>query len=257
MRFRPCIDLHGGWVKQIVGATLSDQTPTAPVTNFVSDHDAAWYAELYRRDHLVGGHVILLGPGNETEAVEALAAWPDGLQVGGGITAANAKSWIDRGAAKVIVTSFLFDGPYLSKTRLTALEQAVGRDRLVLDLSCRRRADGSYRVATDRWQTLTNLAVDAVSLASLAGHCSEFLVHAVDVEGRQAGIDQDLVARLANDSPIPVTYAGGARNWDDIRQVETLGRGRVDMTVGSALDLFGGTGLRYADLVAWNRQQLA
>ena len=256
MRFRPCIDLHGGRVKQIVGATLSDQTPTAPVTNFVSDHGAAWYANLYRRDNLVGGHVILLGPGNETAAVEALAAWPDGLQVGGGITAANAKSWLDRGAAKVIVTSFLFDGPYLAETRLAALEQAVGRDRLVLDLSCRRRPDGSYRVATDRWQTLTNLAVDAVTLASLAGHCSEFLVHAVDVEGRQAGIDQELVARLATDSPIPVTYAGGARNWDDLRQVETLGRGRVDITVGSALDLFGGTGLRYADLVAWNREQL-
>lgn len=257
MRFRPCIDLHGGRVKQIVGATLSDQTQTAPVTHFVSDHGPAWYAALYRQDGLAGGHVILLGPGNETAAAEALTAWPDGLQVGGGVTAANAKGWLDRGAAKVIVTSFLFDGPYLSQTRLAALEQAVGRDRLVLDLSCRRRPDGAYRVATDRWQTLTDLAVDAVTLASLAGHCSEFLVHAVDVEGRQAGIDQELVVRLATDSPIPVTYAGGARNWDDIRQVETLGRGRVDVTVGSALDLFGGTGLRYADLVAWNRQQLA
>jgi len=255
MRFRPCIDLHGGRVKQIVGATLSDRPGAAPVTNFVSDRSPSWYADLYRRDGLTGGHVILLGPGNEAAAAETLAAWPGGLQVGGGVTAANARSWLERGAAKVIVTSFLFDGPCLVQERVDALLQAVGRDHLVLDLSCRRLPDGGYRVATDRWQTLTELRVDHVTLARLAAHCSEFLIHAVDVEGKQAGIDGDLVALLADGCPIPVTYAGGARNWGDLHQIETLGRGRVDITVGSALDLFGGTGLRYADLVAWNQER--
>jgi phosphoribosylformimino-5-aminoimidazole carboxamide ribotide isomerase len=249
--FRPCIDLHEGRVKQIVGGTLRDDGG-APRTNFVSEHDAAWYARRYREDGLVGGHVIRLGPGNDGAARSALAAWPEGLQIGGGIDDRNALAWLDAGASAVIVTSWLFVGSELSLDRVRTLSALVGRDRLVVDLSCRRQGDG-YRVATDRWQTVTDTPVDGETLARLADHCAEFLVHAADVEGLRAGIDEELVTLLGAASPIPCTYAGGGRHIDDLARVAALSDGRVDLTYGSALDLFGGDGVRYADCVAWNR----
>lgn len=251
-RFRPCIDLHHGKVKQIVGGSLRDDGP-GPRENFVSDQPAAWFAETFRRDELTGGHVIQLGPGNEAAAREALAAWPGGLQLGGGITAENAASWIDAGASHVIVTSALFDSDgRFREDALLRLVDAVGAPRLVIDLSCRRTANG-WTVAMNRWQTLTNLEVNAATLDRLAPHCAEFLIHAADVEGLCRGIDADLVALLGDWGKLPLTYAGGAAGMDDVRLVESAGRGRVDVTVGSALDLFGGSGVRYADLVAWNR----
>lgn len=251
-RFRPCIDLHHGKVKQIVGGSLRDDGP-GPRENFVSDQPAAWFAETFRRDELTGGHVIQLGPGNEATAREALAAWPGGLQLGGGITAENAASWIDAGASHVIVTSALFDSDgRFREDALLRLVDAVGAPRLVIDLSCRRTTHG-WTVAMNRWQTLTNLEVNAATLDRLAPHCAEFLIHAADVEGLCRGIDADLVALLGDWGKLPLTYAGGAAGMDDVRLVESAGRGRVDVTVGSALDLFGGSGVRYADLVAWNR----
>ncbi len=252
--FRPCIDLHEGKVKQIVGGTLTSEVP--PETNFVSKRPARYYAELYRQDDLRGGHVILLGPGNELAGREALAAWPGGLQLGGGVTDITARSWLDAGASHVIVTSWVFREGRIDWDRLSALVKAIGRDRLVLDLSCRVRA-GRYFVVTDRWQKFTDYEVTAENLRCLSESCAEFLVHAVDVEGQCRGIDRELVRRLARAATIPVTYAGGARSLEDLAEVSNLSDGRVDLTIGSALDIFGGAGVRYADAVAFNRREAA
>jgi phosphoribosylformimino-5-aminoimidazole carboxamide ribotide isomerase len=248
--FRPCIDLHDGKVKQIVGGSLSDTGGLR--TNFISEHPSSWYAELYRRDGLPGGHVIMLGPGNEAAALEALKAYPGGLQVGGGINPQNAQAYLDAGASHVIVTSYVFREGRLDRDRLNSLVNSVGRERLVLDLSCRQKA-GEYFVVTDRWQHFTELAVNKPVLQELSAHCAEFLVHAVDVEGLCRGVELDLVRKLGEWSPIPVTYAGGARSMEDMRAVTETGRGRVDLTIGSAVDIFGGSGVRYVDLVAYNR----
>lgn len=247
--FRPCIDLHGGRVKQIVGGTLSDTT--APVTNFVSEESPGAYASRYRSDALFGGHVIMLGPGNEAAATDALAAWPDGMHLGGGITPNNGPEWIDKGAEKVIVTSYLFQDNRLDMSRVKTMREAVGESRLVIDLSCRKTAEG-YFVATNRWQTITETPVNEETLALMGENCSEFLVHAADVEGKCQGIEMGLVALLAAHSPIPCTYAGGAKSIDDLARIENLSNGRIDLTFGSALDIFGGTLVRYADCVTWN-----
>ncbi len=250
--FRPCIDLHEGKVKQIVGGTLKAAAGT-PRTNYVSERPASYYAELYRRDGLTGGHVILLGLGNDQQALGALQAYPGGLQIGGGVNADNARAWLEAGASHVIVTSWVFHGGAVDMERLRVLHQAIGRERLVLDLSCRRR-DGQYFVVTDRWQKFTQVTVSRQSLKALAGWCAEFLVHAVDVEGLCGGIDEDMVELLGRWSPIPVTYAGGARSLEDLARVQRLGQGRVDLTIGSALDIFGGTGVKYSEAVAFNNR---
>ena len=262
--FRPCIDLHEGSVKQIVGGSLRDDG-TAPDTNFVASQDAAWFAERYRDDELRDGHLIMLGPGNEEAARHALAAFPGGLQVGGGIDLESAEGWLEGGASKVIVTSWLFVDDALSMERVDALCERVGRDQLVIDLSCRRTGSSrdagtpkgagpsSWRVATNRWQTVTRTELGRELFEQLAEKCCEFLVHAADVEGRCKGIDEELVALLGDSCPIPCTYAGGASALGDLQRVEDLSAGRVHLTFGSALDLFGGTGVRYADCLAWNR----
>ncbi len=250
--FRPCIDLHEGKVKQIVGGSLNDSSAGLR-TNFVSDRSAAWFAELYKRDGLTGGHVIMLGPGNEAAARSALQAYPGGLQIGGGVNADNAKAWLDVGASHVIVTSWVFRDGALDQERLKTLVKAVGKQRLVLDLSCRKR-DEKYFVVTDRWQKFTDMVVSREVLETLAESCAEFLVHAVDVEGLCRGIDQELVANLGDWSPIRATYAGGASSLADLEAVTRLGQGKVDLTIGSALDIFGGSGVRYEDVVAFNRK---
>lgn len=251
--FRPCIDLHQGQVKQIVGSTLADNGP-GPETNYVSEHDAAWFAEAYRRDALSGGHVIKLGPGNEEAARRALQAYPGGLQIGGGIKDSNAEEWLEAGASQVIITSWLFNGSELDMNKVKAVSSQLGKEKLVLDLSCRRTATG-WNIATDRWQTLTKTEIRSETLEELAEYCCEFLIHAADVEGKQAGMDLDLIAFLGQHSPIPCTYAGGARNLEDLQSVEKISGGKVDLTIGSALDIFGGKGVRYSDCVAWNRRQ--
>ena len=250
MRFRPCIDLHDGQVKQIVGSTLQDN-PAGLRTNFTSTLPPSHFAGLYRRDNLTGGHIIMLGPGNEAAAMDALSAWPGGMQVGGGITAANASQWLDRGASHVIVTSHVFHDGQLDSDRLRALTRLIGRKRLVLDLSCRWR-DHGYFVVTNRWQRFTELQVNAETLAMLAASCDEFLIHAVDVEGKCMGIDERLLDLLATNVPLPTTYAGGVAAMTDLELIRSAGRGRIDVTVGSALDIFGGSGLRYQDVVAFH-----
>jgi phosphoribosylformimino-5-aminoimidazole carboxamide ribotide isomerase len=247
--FRPCIDLHEGKVKQIVGGSLGQAARLR--TNFVSEQPAAWFAELYKRDGLTGGHVIMLGPGNETEARAALAAFPGGLQIGGGINAENARVWLDAGASHVIATSWVFREGRVDEGRLGELVKAVGQSRLVLDLSCRLR-DGNYFVVTDRWQKFTELTLSSDTLQKLAGSCAEFLIHAVDVEGLCRGIDRELVEKLGQWTPLPTTYAGGANALSDLEEVTRLGQGKVDLTIGSALDIFGGTGVRYVDAVVFN-----
>lgn len=251
--FRPCIDLHEGHVKQIVGGTLSDQS-SGLRTNFVADHPAAWFAGLYRHDELQGGHVIMLGPGNEAEARNALTAYPGGLQVGGGINLDNAAAWLDAGASHVIITSWVFRDGRVDWDRLNAIVRAIGKSRLVLDLSCRKR-DGAYHVVTDRWQRFTEVTVTPESLGRFTQWCDEFLIHAVDVEGLCRGIDQELVEMLGTSAPIPTTYAGGAGSMADLENVTRIGRDRIDLTIGSALDIFGGKGVRYEDCVAFNRRQ--
>ena len=247
MRFRPCIDLHAGVVKQIVGATLSDSDYHGLQTNFQAEKPAGWFADRYRRDNLTGGHVIQLGKGNTAAARSALSRWPSGMQVGGGITADNAEYWLDAGASHVIVTSWVFHDGRIHMDRLKRLTRKIGKNRLVLDLSCRKHGD-TYLVATDRWQTFTTEAVTYPLLDRLSDYCDEFLIHAVDVEGRCGGIETDLVAYLGRWEGLPVTYAGGISSQQDIDLIDSLGNGRIDFTVGSALDIFGGSGLRYADL---------
>ncbi|HTV76070.1 MAG TPA: phosphoribosylformimino-5-aminoimidazole carboxamide ribotide isomerase, partial [Candidatus Baltobacteraceae bacterium] len=249
--FRPCIDLHEGKVKQIVGGTLDDAGNLR--TNFVSEKPAAWFAELYKRDGLTGGHVVMLGPGNVNAACAAVAAFPGGLQIGGGINAQTARDWLEAGASHVIVTSWVFSQGAVNWDRLGELVRIIGKNKLVLDLSCRKRGE-IYFVVTDRWQKFTELAISPEALQKLAGSCAEFLVHAVDVEGLSRGIDRELVEKLGQWSPIPVTYAGGANSLADLETVTKLGRGKVDLTIGSALDIFGGKGVRYADLVAFNKR---
>ncbi|ORC34828.1 phosphoribosylformimino-5-aminoimidazole carboxamide ribotide isomerase [Marispirochaeta aestuarii] len=245
MRFRPCIDLHQGKVKQIIGGTLSDD---GAQENFVSPRDAAWYADLYKRYRLAGGHVIMLGPGNTEEALKALKAYPGGLQVGGGIDPENAGMFLDAGAMGVIVTSWVFREGRIDFERLEAMKKKVGRERLILDLSCRLK-DGSYWIVTDRWSRFTLTPLNAETLEQLGDSCGEFLVHAADVEGKQQGIEDPVAALLGEASPVPATYAGGIRNLEDIDLVRSLGKGRVDFTVGSALDIFGGS-LPFSSLAA-------
>lgn len=255
MRFRPCIDIHGGRVKQIVGSSLDDAAGTAE-ENFVSEQDASYYADKYRRDGLAGGHIILLDrPGTEAheldrrQAAGALGAFPGGMQIGGGVTVENAAEYIEAGASHVIVTSYVFRDGKILWDNIRALEETVGREHIVLDLSCRRR-DDEYYIVTDRWQKFTETIINEDTLNGLAEHCDEFLIHAVDVEGKSAGIDVELASLLGGWDGIPVTYAGGIRNTSDLDLLRDRGRGRLDATIGSALDIFGGK-LPYEDVIAY------
>lgn len=245
MRFRPCIDIHNGKVKQIVGASLKDAGDMA-AENFVSDKNAADFAKMYQEYGLIGGHVILLN-GRESSFYEetkrqaflALSAFPDGLQVGGGITAENAGEFLNAGASHVIVTSYVFQGGRILEERLKELVRAVGKECLVLDVSCKKRANGYY-IVTDRWQKETDIQITSDLLEKLAAYCDEFLIHAVDVEGKKSGMEEVLLKELAKWRGIPVTYAGGVRNIEDLKKLKEIGEGRIDVTIGSALSVFGG-----------------
>jgi phosphoribosylformimino-5-aminoimidazole carboxamide ribotide isomerase len=250
-KFRPCIDLHNGKVKQIVGGTLTDR---GAQENFVSDREPAWFADLYRTSDLTGGHIIQLGAGNRDAAKEALAAWPGGMQLGGGVNLRNAVEWLEAGASQVIVTSWLFDaeGRFLEQN-LKELADEVGREHVVVDLSCRRSPSG-WTVAMNRWQTLTNIEVTHATLDTMAEWCAEYLVHAADVEGLCGGVDAELVDLLGGWAGVPMTYAGGVANMDDLQLIDERSGGNIDVTVGSALDLFGGDGVRYEELLTWNQR---
>lgn len=253
MRFRPCIDLRNGQVVQIVGGTLKDGDAHQPKTNFETTQAPADFARMYQADQLPGGHVIALGPGNEGAALSVLQAFLGGLQYGGGVTPENAQTYLDAGASHVIVTSYVFRAGKIDRERLQKLVDCVGTEQLVLDLSCRKR-DGQYWVVTDRWQNFTETAITAETIEQMAEHCAEFLVHGVDVEGLQTGIEAPLVEMLGAWSPIPVTYAGGATTLTDLERVKALGQGKVDLTIGSALDIFGGD-VAYRDVVTWQRRE--
>ena len=257
MEFRPCIDIHNGKVKQIVGGSLRDKGNQAK-ENFVSEMDGAFYAQLYRKENIKGGHIILLNPvtsehyeATKAQAMSALSNYPDGLQVGGGITAENANEFIKAGASHVIVTSYVFKDGKINYDNLNKLVQAVGKEHLVLDLSCRQR-EGSYFIVTDRWQKYTDETITTELLDELSEYCDEFLVHAVDVEGKADGIETELVRLLGQWGKIPVTYAGGVHSFDDLRLVKELGRDKINVTIGSALDLFGGN-MKFEEVLLYCR----
>ena len=259
MRFRPCIDIHNGSVKQIVGASLTDKNDFA-VDNFVSEQDGAYYAELYKKYQLPGGHIIILNPKDSLyyeadlrQAFSALKAWEGGLQIGGGITDENAKMFLDSGASHVIVTSFVFRGGQVCFDNLEKLVKAVGREHIVLDLSCRAK-DGKYHIVTDRWQKFTDVVLSEQTLELLSGYCDEFLVHAADVEGKAKGIEDSVAKLLGESSAVPATYAGGISGFDDLEKLKVLGKGKVDFTVGSALDIFGGN-MSFERTAAFGREK--
>lgn len=236
-------------MKQIVGSTLNDENPGSVTTNFESEKTPSWFAKLYKADQLTGGHIIKLGPGNDEAALDALNAWPGGLQIGGGITAENAALWLDRGASHVIVTSYVFSDGKMDMARIKRLVAAVGKDKIVLDLSCRKRGN-SYFIVTDRWQKFTDVVISERVLNGLVGFCGEFLIHAADVEGKCQGVELDLVKMLGDLAPIPTTYAGGVRSLSDLELLKKAGQNRLDVTIGSSLDIFGGD-MHYQDAVTF------
>lgn len=257
MEFRPCIDIHNGKVKQIVGGSLKDGQDTVS-ENFVSGQDAAFYAEFYKKNHLKGGHVILLNSKDseyfeETrqQALSALRAYPGGLQIGGGIHDGNAKDYLEAGASHVIVTSYVFHNGRIEYGNLEKLVNTVGKNKLVLDLSCRSK-NGVYYIVTDRWQTYTQTELSENLLEELSGYCDEFLIHAVDVEGKANGIEERVASLLGNWGKIPITYAGGVHDFADLEKLRKLGKNKVNVTIGSALDLFGGK-LKWEDVISFLR----
>ncbi len=255
MEFRPCIDIHNGKVKQIVGGSLKDEGNAAE-ENFVSEQDAVFFAEFYKKYKVRGGHIILLNrEGSEhyeasrMQAMAALKAFPGGLQIGGGIHPGNAVGYLNAGASHVIVTSYVFQGGNIHYGRLKELADLIGRERLVLDLSCRKR-NGAYYIVTDRWQNYTEAELNEETLDLLSAYCSEFLVHAVDVEGKAEGIERPIVSLLGEWGKLPLTYAGGVHDFQDLELLRMLGKERVNVTIGSALDLFGGN-MKFSDVIAW------
>lgn len=245
MKFRPCIDIHNGKVKQIVGGSLLDNGDQAK-TNFTSELDAAFYADKYKQDGLTGGHIIMLNAksseyydSTQKQAFSALKAYPGGMQIGGGITAENARAFLEAGASHVIVTSYVFKDGKINWENLKRLNDVVGKEKIVLDLSCRKK-DGKYYIVTDRWQKFTEVQLDEKVLDLLSGYCDEFLIHGVDVEGKSSGIEEELVKMLGNWNKIPITYAGGIGSMEQLTHFGEISGGTIDFTIGSALDLFGG-----------------
>lgn len=245
MRFRPCIDIHNGSVKQIVGGSLSDKNNFA-VDNFVSEYDGAYYGKLYKSYGLSGGHIIILNPvGSEfynadlEQAYSALSAFEGGLQIGGGINDENAAKFLDKGASHVIVTSFVFKNGVVNFDNLNRLVKSIGKNRLVLDLSCRKNGR-KYYVVTDRWQKFTDIEMNSQTLEMFTKYCDEFLIHAVDTEGKAKGIEPQIAQTMGEYCEIPSTYAGGISSFDDLDTLKELGKGKIDFTIGSALDIFGG-----------------
>lgn len=254
MHFRPCIDIHNGIVKQIVGGSLKDQGDFAK-ENFVSEMDAGFYANLYQQKELKGGHIILLNgkdspyyEASKEQAFLALQTYPQGLQIGGGITPENAEEYLNAGAQKVIVTSYVFQDGQVNFENLEKLKKTVGKEHLVLDLSCRKKED-QYWIVTNRWQNFTQVALTTENIDLFKEYASEFLIHAVDVEGKAQGIEEQVVSILEKEmKDLSVTYAGGVRSMEDLKTLYRLGKGKIDVTVGSALDIFGGT-LVFEDVV--------
>lgn len=261
MEFRPCIDIHNGKVKQIVGGSLKDEK-NAALENFVSKQSAAYYASLYKKCGLKGGHIILLNPtGSEyyektkAQALEALMAYPDGLQVGGGITADNAEEYLHAGASHVIVTSYVFQNGKIRYDNLKKLIDKIGKEKLVLDLSCRQKEE-SYYIVTDRWQNYTDVELNEETMDRLKDYCNEFLIHAVDVEGKSKGIEENLVSKLGKWGKLPITYAGGVHEMEDLKKLKILGNNNINVTIGSSLDLFGGN-MKWKEVLEYIKKNLS
>lgn len=245
MKFRPCIDIHNGKVKQLVGGSLKDEGNQAQ-ENFVSGKSAAEFANLYKEDELTGGHIIILNSVDseyfdetKRQAIEALKAYPGGMQIGGGVNDQNAAQWIETGATHVIVTSFVFKDGKINYENLKKLVDVVGKEHIVLDLSCRKK-QGEYYIVTDRWQKFTEEKVSIELLNELSKYCDEFLIHGVDVEGTGSGMEKELIEILSDFDKLKITYAGGIASLDNIEKFKQLCHGKLDYTIGSALDLFGG-----------------
>ncbi|KAK6459356.1 1--5-imidazole-4-carboxamide isomerase [Scheffersomyces xylosifermentans] len=268
-KFRGCIDIHSGQVKQIVGGTLKQDDiakDDSTKENFVSTKPSSYYAELYKSNNVKGCHVIKLGsnPANDEAAKLACKTWPNSLQVGGGITLENALTWVDEyKASHVILTSWLFSDENGKKvfdwTKLKQVSQTVGKSRLIVDLSCRtviESGETKWVVAMNKWQTLTSNSLSKEFLSEVGQYCDEFLIHAADVEGLCKGIDEELVTKLGEWCPAGfegrIVYAGGAKSKEDLDLVQQLSEGKVDLTYGSALDIFGGKLVTFAELVEWN-----
>lgn len=259
MEFRPCIDIHNGSVKQIVGSSLQDAGDKA-IENFVATQDAAFFAQLYQKNQIKNGHIILLNhvdseyyQATKAQAMKALSAYPGGLQVGGGITPENAAEYLDAGASHVIVTSYVFQNGCINYENLHKLVKETGKEKLVLDLSCRMK-NGSYYIVTDRWQNYTDVKLNAATMDELSAYCDEFLIHAVDVEGKASGIETELAKMLGEWNKLPITYAGGIHTFEDLRLLKELGHNCIHATIGSALDLFGGS-MKFEEVLAYIRQQ--
>lgn len=258
MEYRPCIDIHNGKVKQIVGSSLEDEGDQAQ-ENFVSKRDADFFAEFYAKDGLKGGHVIMLNKqdspyyeATKQQALLALRTYPGGMQIGGGINADNAKEFLDAGATHVIVTSYVFSDGRINYENLQKLVDAVGKEHIVLDISCR-KLDNDYYIVTDRWQNFTKERITPELLDELSRYCDEFLIHAADVEGKCQGIEEELVQLLGAWGKIPMTYAGGISDYQDIEDIKELGQGKLNITIGSALDLFGGP-MNYETVLSYVQQ---
>lgn len=248
MQFRPCIDLHQGKVKQIVGETLNKEGQNV-VENYVSNYDSTYYAKMFQEDKLTGGHVIMLGDGNKEAAIQALQSYPGGLQIGGGINESNAEEYLKSGASHVIVTSYIFQDGQLMMDRLKRLVERIGKERLVIDLSCKRKGD-SWFVVTDKWTKFSDIEIKEETIRELENYCDEFLIHAADVEGKRGGMDEALVAKLADIVSIPTTYAGGVSSLKDLERFKEISGGKLHVTIGSALDIFGGD-LSYHEVVSY------
>ena len=246
MEFRPCIDIHNGKIKQIVGSSLRDEGNCAS-ENFVSEKKGDFYADFYKKRGVKGGHIILLNHSDseyyevtKKQAILALRAYSGGLQVGGGITPENGKEFLNAGASHVIVTSYVFKDGKIDRNGLHKMQKSVGKQHLVLDVSCRKRGD-IYYIVTDRWQKYTEVVLNEENMNYFAGFCDEFLIHAVDVEGKASGIEGELVSMLGDWGRLPITYAGGVHNFEDLKILKELGKNKVNVTIGSALNLFGGS----------------
>lgn len=255
MKFRPCIDIHNGEVKQIVGGSLKDENDVAK-ENFVSSYDAAYYARLYKERNIVGGHIIILNGADSQyyeatrkQAISALNAYRGGLQIGGGINDENAMFYIEQGASHVIVTSYVFKDGQINYDNLKKISNIVGKEHLVLDLSCRKK-DGLYYIVTDRWQKFTDVILSTDVFYELSEYCDEFLIHAVDVEGKAKGIERDVAIMLGNLDGVKVTYAGGIGSFEDLDELKNYGKEKIDFTIGSALDIFGGD-MKFEDVVEY------
>ncbi len=258
MKFRPCIDIHNGKVKQIVGGSLLDEKDQAK-ENFVSEKDAAWFAHMYRQKQITGGHIILLNPPTsefyaetKRQALAALKAFPKGMQIGGGITAENAGEYLDGGASHIIVTSYVFKDGKINYENLEKLKREVGKENIVIDLSCRSK-NGTYYIVTDRWQKYTDTELNEQTLSFFSDYCDEMLVHAVDVEGKASGIEENVVKILGEWARMPITYAGGVHTFSDLDKLAEKGKKKIDVTIGSALDIFGGS-MKFEEVLAYMKQ---